>query len=106
MVTIELQPEHGYLLMVAAAVALEVRAMADHSLRVAELTRAPRSQFLAAGQAVMSLRKALFGKAFKERPGVVALFEEHKKSSAGERRAGVLHASARQPRLVTRRALC
>jgi len=40
---------------------------------------------LAAGQAVMSLRKALFGKAFKERPGVVALFEEHKKSSAGER---------------------
>ena len=41
------------------------------------------AQFMAAGASVMSLRKALFGKAFKERPGVKALFEEHKKSSAG-----------------------
>ena len=49
----------------------------------AGLTSARLAQFMAAGASVMSLRKALFGKAFKERPGVKALFEEHKKSSAG-----------------------
>lgn len=34
-----------------------------------------------AGGAVMSLRSALFGKAFQERPAVKAMAEEHKKNA-------------------------
>ena len=87
MATITLQSDHGYVLLVAGAVAIEVRPLRRVQPLPTALTRAVlRAQFMAAGMSVMTLRKALFGKAFKERPAVKALFEEHKKAVGGRLR--------------------
>ena len=57
--TITLRPEHGYVMLAAGILSFEVFAI---------------------GGAVGVMRGKLFGKDFKKRPGVVALFEEHKKA--------------------------
>ena len=57
--TITLRPEHGYVMLAAGVLSFEVFAI---------------------GGAVGLMRGKLFGKEYKKRPGVVALFEEHKKA--------------------------
>ena len=61
--TITLRPEHGHVLIAAGALSFEA---------------------LLLGGAVGFARGKLFGAEFKKRPGVVALFEEHKKARGSE----------------------
>jgi len=61
--TITLRPEHGHVLIAAGVLSFEA---------------------LLLGGAVGMARGKLFGKEFKKRPGVVALFEEHKKARGSE----------------------
>lgn len=64
MASLELKPEHGYVFLVAGALAVT---------------------HLVIGGIVSGARKAAFNKAYKERPEVKALEEEHKKAFPGQK---------------------